>query len=568
MLLRLHIKNLVLIERLELEFGEGLNAISGETGAGKTLLVQALGLLFGRKADSALVRTGAKSAEVSAVLEPDSAHPLVSILEELGVPVLDDGVVLIRRVVLASGKSRAYINDTPVTVSALRKIASLVADISSQREQQVLLDEPMHILLLDEFASLSELREQVSAKWQKAREIRAAIERLRQNARERALREEFLRYQIDEIDSLGLYVGEDEELLKERRQLMNAEEIYSALAHAEQLLYSGEIAASTLAEQAASKLDRAIELGAEHVQEVASMVHDASSVLADAARELGSLVSRIEPNPERLTQIEERLSAIDAVVRKHGPTIADVLDARNRMAEELDELAMSEQNVERLESELHSVMNELGDLALELSQRRKDSARVLEERLNKELRELAMPDASFHVQIGELGPMQEVFEVEGTKIGRFGMDAVRFLFSANASVEPRPLTKVASGGELSRIMLAMKSVLIEPAPALLLLFDEIDAGIGGKTARLVGKKLAQLARHRQVLCITHLPQIAAMANTHFVVEKHTKDGVTTTRIRKLSTEERPLEIARMLSGGDDSESAIEHARELLDESGR
>ena len=583
MLVELRLESYAVIDNLAVEFGPGLNLLTGETGAGKSILIDALALLLGDKASSDVIRAGAERAVVAAVFEAESVaeKPLAAILEANGLDESDDGSIILRREIAAGGKGRVFVNNQPATVAVLRQLAPHLATIHAQNESILSFDAAARLALLDSFAgSQLEKVESAFAVW---KGIRTRIDDLERGEQDRLRLVDLWAFQKREIEEARLRAGEDERLEAEKRILANAEKIYSAAMKAFDFLYDGESAtASSL--RAAQK----------HVEELASYepkFQEAVAALENArisVEEVGGTVrdyaGGIQASPEQLAQVEDRLALLERLKRKYGPTLDEVIAFGADVARKLEEVENKDEVLRQLRAELASAAEEYLRAARALSKKRAEAARKLEKLVEAEINDLAMRSA-FRVEITKL-------EEEGNWSAS-GIDQVVYMISTNPGEPLRRLEHIASGGEMSRVMLALKaSVEAEPAsgntgqkwgtqsskiktPTLpqkaregwgtqrTLVFDEIDSGIGGRAAEAVGKKLKSLARSNQVLCVTHLPQIATFADQHYVIEKRESGGRTRTSIRAVTGEERTEEVARMLSGAKLTETSRKHAEQMI-----
>jgi DNA repair protein RecN (Recombination protein N) len=566
-LVQLAVRNFVLIERLVLEFGPGFGVITGETGAGKSMLVDALTLVLGGRARPEVMRAGTDEAEVEALFEiaPDS-HAAAK-LEAAGIPA--DRELVVRRVVQATGnaarpetRSRAYINGRLCTAAQLSEIAKDLCDIASQHESVSLTDPATHVGYLDAFGGLSRERERLAAQVESlvavARELDEAIAR----ERGRADREDFVRWQLREIEELDPREGEETELENERGRLRHAERLQTATRHAADRLYEGEGAICDELARLSADLDALAAIDGSLAAH-ARVVESARSELADAARALSRYADGVEASPERLADVEERAFRLQKILRKHGPTTADVLAARASLAHELESLAGGADRIAALEQEKTRLAADAGASARALSRKRREAADALADSIGTELAQLGMGRARVVVEVSPTAATGDALLVDGARLTRTGIDRVEFLIAPNRGEEPRPLRKIASGGELSRALLALKRVLADQGPVGTYVFDEVDAGVGGAVAEVIGRAIAEIARHRQVLCITHLPQIAALAQTHYVVGKTESKGRTHATVRRTTDAERVDEIARMIGGIKVGEAARHAAREML-----
>ena len=549
MLHALHIENLAIIDRLEVAFEAGFNALTGETGAGKSILIDALNLALGERTDISLIRAGAEKLRVNAVFEVPNDPELHALLGELGVEP-EDGLLYLSREVHTSGRSIARINGQPVPVSALKALGERLIDMHGQHEHQSLLKPSSHLEFLDRWLGepalklRQQVRETVSALRQTERELQEIVARERE--REQML--DLYRFQVDEIRAANLQVGEDEQLETEARRLVYAEKLVALAGNAYDALM-GEHGAYDQAASASRNLTEIARIDPS-VSPWGEMLESALVQLEEVAHNLRAYAESIEYDPARLEAVIERQELIKRLKRKYGDTIEAVLQYADEAAAKLHALETQTERRAALEAELARLQESAHALCEQLSALRRDGAQRFANAVQTVLRTLAMERAQFTV------------EVRPKPMDATGADSVEFLFSANPGEPPRPLSKIASGGEMSRVMLALKTVLADAAPVPTLVFDEIDAGIGGRTAHAVGEQIAQLAQHCQILCITHLPQIACRAKHHLLIEKHTDGAATRASVQPLTGEARVQEIARMLAGAP-SETALQHARELL-----
>lgn len=572
MLAELFIRNLALVDSLHLTFGRGFNALTGETGAGKSIIVDAMTLLAGGRAAADMIRAGAEEARVEGVFDLGDAPLARRVLGELGMEADGGDVLVVTREIARNGRSMARLNGRPVALTTLRQVAEGLLDIHGQHEFQRLFRLDAQRDILDAYGGkeVLDLRRRVGeaagrlAAWQRQREQLAGDEQ------ERLRRLDLLRFQVEEIDAARLSPGEEEELLARRAVLANAERLLAGTAAAVAALYEGGAGRPALAAELARLAAELSALGAwdgqlapygEQLQAVAWQVEE-------VARALRRYRDGIAVDPAELAAVEERLDLLRRLKKKYGDTVAQVLQYREEAAAELDRLAAAEETAAGLEERLAQARRELAALAGELSSRRQAAARAMEARVEAELAELGMEGARFQVEIARQ-PRDGGLAVGGAEVAwdASGIDRVEFLFSANPGEPPRPLTRVASGGEAARLMLALKTVLAEADQVPTLVFDEVDTGIGGRAALVVGRKLAGLARVRQVFCVTHLAAVAARADVHYRVAKGGEGGRTVVSARRLAPEERVAEIARMLGGGA-GEAALEHARAMLAEAAR
>ncbi len=561
MLLSLTIDNLVLIDHQVLELGPGFNVLTGETGAGKSMVVDALELVLGGRARPDIVRGGAKEAEVAALFEVAPGSRVAAKLEAAGVPC--DRELVVRRVVLAEGRSRAFLNGKLCTAAQLADLAPDLCDIASQHESVSLTDPATHLEYLDAFGKLEPARDALSTRIEQLAAVVRRITEVREAERSRAEREDFLAFQLKEIEELDPRVGEEAELENERARLRHAEKLQQLTQSAADSLYESEDALCDRLARVSSDLEGAAEID----QELASMaraVDAARTELIDVARALARYAGGIESNPSLLAEVDERWFRLQKLLRKHGPTTLELVAHREELESQVKDLAGAADLLGELERERDGVLSSVAADARVLSKKRRDAAAVLAESIGRELALLGMGRARVVVDVGKVPPGgADLPPVDGARLTASGIDRVEFLIAPNKGEEPRPLRKIASGGELSRALLALKRVLAEKGPAGLYVFDEVDAGVSGAIAEVIGRSIADVARHRQVLCITHLPQIAALADHHFVVGKTEQKGRTTSSVRKLTDAERVAEIARMIGGVRVGEAAKKAALELL-----
>ena len=561
MLLQLSIKNLVLIEELVLELGSGFNVLTGETGAGKSMLVDALALVLGGRARPDMVRAGAREAEVEALFEIEPRSRAIAKLEAAGIPLEHDRQLVVRRIVQQEGRSRAFLNGRLCTVTQLAELAPDLCDIASQHESVTLTDPATHLEYLDAYGRLASVREALAGEVDALVAIVRELDAARDAARGRSEREDLLTFQLKEIDDLAPTPGEETSLEQERGRLKHAERLSSVSRNASERMYDADEAICDALGRIAADLDAVAELDSS-LAPLARAVDGARTELADAARALGRYAEGIEVSPARLAEVEERLFRIQKLLRKHGPTTADILAHRELVARELESLARSTDRIDELASAREKSFVKVAASARALSKRRREAAEKLAEAVGRELADLGMGRARVLVDVapqsGGTGP-----DVDGSRLTRNGVDKVEIMIAPNRGEEPRPLRRIASGGELSRALLAIKRVLAENGPAGLYVFDEVDAGVSGAIAEVIGRSIADVAKHRQVLCITHLPQIAALADQHFVVGKTEIKGRTFTTVQKLDADARVGEVARMLGGVRVGEAARQAALELI-----
>jgi DNA repair protein RecN (Recombination protein N) len=563
-LVQLTVRNIVLIERLVLELGPGFSVVTGETGAGKSMVVDALALVLGGRARPELVRSGAQEAEVEALFELPPGSRALAQLDAAGIP--GERELVVRRVVQAEGRSRAYVNGRLCTAAQLADVAADLCDIASQHESVSLTDPATHLEYLDAFGRLESDRASVSEQVDALAALVRELDAVAAQERGRAEREDFLGWQIREIDELGPREEEDTQLLNERGRLRHAEKLQGATRRAADRLYEGEGATCDELARIAAELDEAAAIDGS-LSPIARTIESARAELAEAARALGRYADSVEASPERLAEVEERSFRLQKLLRKHGPTIGDLIAHRAALARELSAMASAADRAAELEVERARRAADVGALARALSRKRREAAEKLGDAIGRELSQLGMGRARVVVEVTPMAATGEALLVDGARLTRAGVDRVEFLIAPNRGEEPRALRKIASGGELSRALLALKRVLADQGPAGTYVFDEVDAGVGGAIAEVIGRAIADIAQHRQVICITHLPQIAALASAHFVVDKQESRGRTNTSVRRLAPHERVDEIARMIGGIKVGEAARRAAAELLSAKG-
>jgi DNA repair protein RecN (Recombination protein N) len=552
MLRELRIRNFAVVENVTVSFVPGLNVLTGETGAGKSILIDAFLLVRGARAQTDVIRADAEAATVEAVFDLPKGGGAATVLGDAGLSP-DDGEVVIRRELTRAGRHRAFVNDSPVTVALLERLGDHLVDVHGQHEHQRLLEPARQLELLDRFADVDDLAERVAGLFAKFRAARDEAERTRGAERDRAQREDLLRFQLSELDAARLRVGEEEELRGERRRVQHAERFASGLGEVSAILDDDS-------QSVASGLTRAMRVLADLGRLEAAFTAPVEGLEAarvhveDALASLRTLRDGLVVEPGRLEAIDDRLDALVRLKRKYGDSEAAMLQHRDEAAAELDRLARHDEVLAAHERTVAELAAELTAAAEALSDRRVASASRLGAQAEKQMRALGMERAVFRIAL-ERAPAEQVTAR--------GLDRVEFQLSTNPGEDARPLARVASGGELSRTMLALEAVLARADRMPTLIFDEVDAGIGGRVAAVVGQTLVAAAHGRQVLCVTHLAPIAALAQHHLLVAKHVRGGRTRAAVAALTGDERVAEIARMLGGGTGSATALDHARELL-----
>jgi DNA repair protein RecN (Recombination protein N) len=552
MLLELAIENYAVADRLRLRFHGGLNLLTGETGSGKSIVVDALALLFGGRASGDLVRSGEERARISGRFAPPASEALVALLRDSGLE-LEDGEILVEREVLSNGKSRAYAGSRPVTQALLKDLAPLLGDIHGQHDQQLLFSPSAQLQMLDTFAQTRDLATEVRAKFRELREVETELASLQTNEQEKLRLLDLWEFQRKEIESITPVPGEDTALEDERRVQQNLGKVTEAASAAFAALYESEESAVALVRLAMKRVDDASRIDGS-IAPVAQTLEQAKIALQEASYTLRDYLSGLEDNPARLEEIETRLAGLDKLKRKYGGTIEEVLaffeDVKTRIAS----VETAEERAAELQAEHERIAKQYEELCVRLTSARRLAAGVLSRRVEEELKPLAMERTVFDVRVSP------------AEWGERGADVAEFLVSPNVGEAPRPLERVASGGELSRIALALKTCFVDTAAndgCRTLVFDEVDSGISGRAAEGVGRRLKKLAIANQVLCVTHLAQIACFADHHYLVEKTEASGRTVARVDELDASGRTREVGRLLSGEKLTPEALKNAEQLM-----
>ena len=539
MLRLLRIRNLAVIEAVEVEFESGFNVLTGETGAGKSIVVEAVGLLLGARASADLVRTGESQATIEALFEDDR----------------DGSEILIRREVASSGRSRSFVNGDLATATVLRDLSQRLVEIHGQHEHQTLLDSLSHLPLLDSYAELGTVAERVAGSWRTFRQLRDQLERSRMDGREKTARLELIAFQLGEIEKVKPVSGEDEELAATKHVLANAERVHRLCEESYAALYDSDDAVLAGLSGVWKRVGELATLDSQFSGYIEAR-EGIKSQLEDLADFLRKYADGIDASPARLQQVEDRLASLDRLKRKYGPTLDEVIEKGRSLTRERDLLTQTAESAEGLETALAEARAQYRKDAQELSTARRGAALRFSSELERLLGELAMAQARFEVRFN-VEPLAEELWTER------GIDQAEFFLSPNPGEDLRPLARIVSGGELSRVMLALKTMSVDEAEHKTMVFDEVDAGIGGRVADVVGGRLGALGDRFQVLCITHLPQIAARASTHFRIDKTVRRDRTVTTVQRLDGEGRIEEIGRMIGGASVTESVRASARELL-----
>jgi DNA repair protein RecN (Recombination protein N) len=578
MLREIHIQNYAVVEKLALEFHPGLNLLSGETGSGKSILVDALGLALGGRASSDMIRTGQDRATVTAIFRTEGRGsrmiPWRAWFEEFGLAGADEDEIILRREIHLSGKSRLLVNDQPVTIAAVKALARSLAEVHGQGEHVSLFSRDTQLDLLDEFAGTGAMLQEVQEAFSKRRELERELDALSQNEQDRLRSIDLLSFQSQELQRAQLQPGEDVTLGDERRILGNLEKIRDSAFTAYSSLYEEEssaisrVAAATRALEELQRYDAAFE---PHREPLGA----ARATLEDLAYFLRDYLGKLEANPHRLEEVEDRLALLDRLKRKYGKTVEEMLAYLNETQQRLTNLEHADERRGELQVSLKKAEADYRKKAQALSAKRQEAARKFEKLVRHELAQLGMEKTRFEISFEAPDPPEGERDPAG---GAKGIDKIELLISPNPGEEMRPVEKIASGGELSRFMLALKTVVgsakiangdgSSRRAAATFIFDEVDAGIGGRVAESVGQRLKRLSRHAQVLCVTHLPQIACFADHHYFVEKFERSGRTVTEVKYLAgAKERAAELARMLSGSQITEAVLKHALAMLKNAG-
>lgn len=554
MLTELRISNFGVIEQLAVRFGSGFIVFTGETGAGKSLLIDAVTLLVGGRASTDHIRAQADEADLEAAFVLASDHSLLQLLQAKGFARTGETEILIRRVISRTGRNRTYLNGNLCPVHLLEELGGALVDVHGQHEQQSLLSSSAQLEALDAFGRLQSLRLDYQAAYKIWREQTAELETVTTQIAQRREREDLLRFQFQEIVDAGVEAGEDRRLDQERPRLMHSQQLGELSDQLHELLYAGEQGVLSLlasARKILSKMDAVDATTAGWTR----IVDEAVIPLRDLADQVRGYRDRVEANPARLMEIEQRLDRLHRLTKKYGGTLDAMLALQESLRAQLAQLDTAETRLQELAHAVDDGARRARELAGRLSRKRLDAAKKLMMQMSKELAALRMDRTRFAVEVSPLSGE--------TGCGQTGQDAVEFLFSANPGEPPKPLARVASGGELSRVMLALKTILAESDQVPVLIFDEVDAGVGGAVAEVMGTRLRDLGRHHQVLCVTHLPQVGSQAHAHYLVEKEIRQGRTVTQVRLLKPKEREEEVARMLAGVTVTKRARAAAAEMI-----
>ena len=551
MLQELSIKDFAIIDEIQISFQPKMTVLTGETGAGKSIIIDALGLLAGGRGSTEFIRKGEKKAVIQGLFTLPREANTYNILEEYGIDS-EDGQIILQRDLYRGGRNICRINGMMVNLATLRKIGETLIDIHGQNEHQELMKPENHIDLLDEYdKKTSELRNQYQVVYQNYRKLKLSMEKKEADEKAWAQRLDMLNFQVKEIGEAGLKINEEDELVEEKNKLDNFQAIHDALELSYQILSGEKIDVVGNLGNAMNELSDVSDLS-ENLQEINTKISDAFYSLEDVARDISDELDSMEWNGERLNEIEERLELIHQLKRKYGDTIEDILHYHSRIVKELREMENAEQNSEKQERQLSEALEKVKELAIKLSKQRKKSAKKLEKMIHEQLSALYMDKAVFEVKF-----------LNNSKLYSKGIDKVEFYIQTNPGEEMGPLAKIASGGELSRIMLALKTIFSQKMGVTSIIFDEVDTGVSGRVAQAIAEKISQISNNSQVLCITHLPQVAAIADNHYYISKSVNDGRTETSLKELDEKQKIREIARMLSGSEITELTLKHAEELI-----
>lgn len=551
MLQELSIKDFAIIDEIQISFQPKMTVLTGETGAGKSIIIDALGLLAGGRGSTEFIRKGEKKAVIQGLFTLPREANTYNILEEYGIDS-EDGQIILQRDLYRGGRNICRINGMMVNLATLRKVGETLIDIHGQNEHQELMKPENHIDLLDEYdKKTSQLRNQYQVVYQNYRKLKLSMEKKEADEKAWVQRLDMLNFQVKEIKEAGLKINEEDELVEEKNKLDNFQAIHDALELSYQILSGEKIDVVGNLGNAMNELSDVSDLS-ENLQEINTKISDAFYSLEDAARDISDELDSMEWNGERLNEIEERLELIHQLKRKYGDTIEDILHYHSRIEKELREMENAEQNSEKQERQLSEALEKVKELAIKLSKQRKKSAKKLEKMIHEQLSALYMDKAVFEVKC-----------LNNSKLYSKGIDKVEFYIQTNPGEEMGPLAKIASGGELSRIMLALKTIFSQKMGVTSIIFDEVDTGVSGRVAQAIAEKISQISNNSQVLCITHLPQVAAIADNHYYISKSVNDGRTETSLKELDEKQKIREIARMLSGSEITELTLKHAEELI-----
>ncbi len=563
MLRELNIKDFAIIHDLRVQFDESLNILTGETGAGKSIVIGALGLLLGERADMDFIRTGQETASVEGLFDCGNYRDIFSFLDQAGIELNEDQLLL-KRVVSRSGRNKIYVNGSLSTLAVLKEIGNRLVDIHGQHQHQLLLHPENHIEVYDSFNKLSAIRDKYKELYVKLLKCQTELNALHKNERENLQKKDLFEFQMKEIDDASLTEAEEDDLKKERVILQNAEKLFQISNQSYEALYSSD---NSVIEQLNRVLEELSSVAGydESIKKIQEEVKPSLFLLEESSNALRDYSRQIEINPEKLAEIEDRLVEINELKRKYGNSLKEILAHRKKIEKEYNAIAYSNETLEKLNKEFAILKKDLAKAAVSLAESRENIVKKFESMMENELRQLSMDGVIFKVNFSYKKDENSFIKYRGIQVtfSENGIGTLEFLISPNQGEEPRPLAKIASGGELSRIMLSLKNLLAAQDTVPIMIFDEVDSGIGGKVAETVGLKLKRISQNKQVFCITHLTQIASLKGAHYRIEKEVVKGRSVTIIRRLSNSERVDEIARMSGGESITQLTREHAKEML-----
>ncbi len=563
MLRELNIKDFAIIHDLRVQFDESLNILTGETGAGKSIVIGALGLLLGERADMDFIRTGQETASVEGLFDCGNYRDIFSFLDQAGIELNEDQLLL-KRVVSRSGRNKIYVNGSLSTLAVLKEIGNRLVDIHGQHQHQLLLHPENHIEVYDSFNKLSAIRDKYKELYVKLLKCQTELNALHKNERENLQKKDLFEFQMKEIDDASLTEAEEDDLKKERVILQNAEKLFQISNQSYEALYSSD---NSVIEQLNRVLEELSSVAGydESIKKIQEEVKPSLFLLEESSNALRDYSRQIEINPEKLAEIEDRLVEINELKRKYGNSLKEILAHRKKIEKEYNAIAYSNETLEKLNKEIAILKKDLAKAAVSLAESRENIVKKFESMMENELRQLSMDGVIFKVNFSYKKDENSFIKYRGMQVSfsENGIGTLEFLISPNQGEEPRPLAKIASGGELSRIMLSLKNLLAAQDTVPIMIFDEVDSGIGGKVAETVGLKLKRISQNKQVFCITHLTQIASLKGAHYRIEKEVVKGRSVTIIRRLSNSERVDEIARMSGGESITQLTREHAKEML-----
>lgn len=560
----LRIRNYALIDDLKINFSKGFNVLTGETGAGKSIIIGALNIILGEKASTELIRTGEQKSIIEAVFDISENNLVFLILDNSGIDYEKSEPLILRREITIDGKNKNYINSTPITLSKLKELGDILVDIHGQHEHQSILKVNIHIELIDNFGKLNKERENLKVFFKKYIDLQNRLEKLQMNEQEKVRLVDILKFSINEIEKSELKIGEDIELEKEFMILNNQEKIFQALENSFGTLYDNEEAVYSKLGEITNELSE-IEKFDKNIVDIKQKVEDSYYMIEDAVAEIRDYKNNFSFSPDRLEFINERLELIAKLKKKYGGNVEEIITYKEKCIKDLNAIEQSDEEIEKTKQQIQSIESKLNELSINLSGRRRVVAKLFEEKIIEQLQDLDMKKSDFKVDISYTEDKDGIVKIEGRsyKLKEDGIDNIEFLIAPNVGEPLKPLRKIASGGEISRIMLALKTVLNEVDNVSTLIFDEIDVGIGGKTADVVGNKFSFLSKNKQIISITHEAQIARYADKHFFIAKEVDNNRTFTKVHELTDNGRVYEIARMIAGNKISETALQHAKELL-----